>query len=206
MTTDEMSAIRSRYLGVDKKKRKIRKMSDKKFVFDWDEQDDTFNDASSVASALAATPGLSGKKAGAVMFGRGHLAGMDDGGVQEANTANRHADAIERRRATKGGNDERHWTEKQLSEMKDRDWRIFREDFSIATRGKKSSHYWPLFHFLNLYHLRWPDSITAPLMGGIYLAAGHTGGHRDGWIQGAFGHPAAGNSYRSAVPRSCRYC
>lgn len=139
MTTDEMSAIRSRYLGVDKKKRKIRKMSDKKFVFDWDEQDDTFNDASSVASALAATPGLSGKKAGAVMFGRGHLAGMDDGGVQEANTANRHADAIERRRATKGGNDERHWTEKQLSEMKDRDWRIFREDFSIATRGTNDS-------------------------------------------------------------------
>lgn len=110
-------------------------MSDKKFVFDWDDQDDTFNDASSVASALAATPGL-GQGAGAVMFGRGHLAGMDDGGVQEANTANRHADAIERRRATKGGNDERHWTEKPLYEMKDRDWRIFREDFSIATRGK----------------------------------------------------------------------
>lgn len=139
MTTDEMSAIRSRYLGVDKKKRKIRKMSDKKFVFDWDEQDDTFNDASTVASALAATPGLSEGRAGAVMFGRGHLAGMDDGGVQEANTANRHADAIERRRATKGGNDERHWTEKELHEMKDRDWRIFREDFSIATRGMMSS-------------------------------------------------------------------
>jgi ATP-dependent RNA helicase DDX23/PRP28 len=134
MTNDEMSALRSRYLGVDKKKRKVRKMSDKKFVFDWDDQDDTFNDASSAASALAATPGL-GKPAGAVMFGRGHLAGMDDGGVQEANTANRHADALERRRAAKGGGDERHWTEKKLHEMRDRDWRIFREDFSIATRG-----------------------------------------------------------------------
>ena len=109
-------------------------MSDKKFVFDWDDQDDTFNDVSSVASALAATPGLR-ERAGAVMFGRGHLAGMDDGGVQEANTANRHADALERRRAAKGGSDERHWSEKNLHEMRDRDWRIFREDFSIATRG-----------------------------------------------------------------------
>jgi hypothetical protein len=63
MTTDEISAIRSRYLGVDKKKRKIRKMSDKKFVFDWDDQDDTFNDVSTVASALAATPGLASRLA-----------------------------------------------------------------------------------------------------------------------------------------------
>lgn len=135
MTSDDLSAIRSRYLGVDKKKRKIRKMSDKKFVFDWDAQDDTFNDTSSAASSLAAAPGLKGQVAGAVMFGRGHLAGMDDGGVREANVANRHADALERRRAHKGGSDERHWTEKSLDEMKDRDWRIFREDFSIATRG-----------------------------------------------------------------------
>jgi ATP-dependent RNA helicase DDX23/PRP28 len=135
MTDGDLSAIRSRYLGVDKKKRKIRKMSDRKFVFDWDDQDDTFNDVASAASALASIPGLS-KSAGAVMFGRGHLAGMDDGGVQEATKANRqHADAIERRRATKGGGDERHWSEKKLEEMKDRDWRIFREDFSIATRG-----------------------------------------------------------------------
>jgi len=143
MTSDEISAIRSRYLGVDKKKRKIRKMSDKKFVFDWDDQDDTFNDVSSVASALAATPGL-GQPAGAVMFGRGHLAGMDDGGVQEANTANRHADALERRRAAKGGGDDRHWTDKKLHEMRDRDWRIFREDFSIATRGTPWLHAYTL--------------------------------------------------------------
>ena len=42
MTDTDLSAIRSRYLGVDKKKRKIRKMNDRKFVFDWDAQDDTF--------------------------------------------------------------------------------------------------------------------------------------------------------------------
>jgi hypothetical protein len=31
----------------------------------------------------------------------------------------------------------RHWQEKKLSEMTDRDWRIFREDFKISTRGGK---------------------------------------------------------------------
>ena len=46
-----------------------------------------------------------------------------------------HADALERRRAGRGNNDERHWSDKPLDEMKDRDWRIFREDFSIAARG-----------------------------------------------------------------------
>ena len=28
-----------------------------------------------------------------------------------------------------------HWTSKKLSEMTERDWRIFREDFNIAYRG-----------------------------------------------------------------------
>lgn len=31
--------------------------------------------------------------------------------------------------------DERHWSEKSLPEMTDRDWRIFREDYNIATKG-----------------------------------------------------------------------
>ncbi|QRW26973.1 DEAD/DEAH box helicase [Rhizoctonia solani] len=106
----DLSAIRSRYLGVDKKKRKIRKMNDRKFVFDWDEQEDTG----------------STQQSSAVMFGRGHLAGMEDGGGE------RMADAKERRAAARHGADERHWSDKPLNEMKERDWRIFREDFSIA--------------------------------------------------------------------------
>ena len=31
--------------------------------------------------------------------------------------------------------DDRHWSEKPLSEMKDRDWRILKEDFNISTKG-----------------------------------------------------------------------
>ena len=46
-----------------------------------------------------------------------------------------HLDALERKRAARTGFDDRHWSEKKLTEMKERDWRIFREDFSIAARG-----------------------------------------------------------------------
>ena len=31
--------------------------------------------------------------------------------------------------------DDRHWSEKQIDEMTERDWRIFREDYNIAIKG-----------------------------------------------------------------------
>ena len=31
--------------------------------------------------------------------------------------------------------DDRHWSEKLTTEMKERDWRIFKEDFNITTKG-----------------------------------------------------------------------
>ncbi|KAL5490293.1 PRP28 [Sanghuangporus weigelae] len=136
MNDNDLSAIRSRYLGVDKKKRKIRKMNDRKFVFDWDEQDDTLAEDSPMVVGA-------NRQGAQVMFGRGHLAGMDDGGsVPRASqpTEVKFSDALERRKAAKSGVDERHWSEKPLSEMKERDWRIFREDFSIATRGGLIPH------------------------------------------------------------------
>ncbi|TFY70404.1 hypothetical protein EVG20_g2606 [Dentipellis fragilis] len=111
MTQNEISAIRSRYLGVDKAKRKIRKMND--------------------------------RQGAQVMFGRGHIAGMDDGGgsgVRKAGVDPNLADPMERRKASKAGYDDRHWTEKPLDEMKERDWRIFREDFNIAARGGNIPH------------------------------------------------------------------
>lgn len=131
MNDNDLSAIRSRYLGVDKKKRKIRKMNDRKFVFDWDEQDDTLTEDSPMVVGA-------NRQGAQVMFGRGHLAGMDDGGGAPRSTQPtevKFSDSLERRKAAKSGIDERHWSEKPLSEMKERDWRIFREDFSIAARG-----------------------------------------------------------------------
>lgn len=55
-----------------------------------------------------------------VAFGRGHLGGFD--------TQNNR----------RGGLD-RHWTEKELIEMTERDWRIFREDFNISIKGLSTS-------------------------------------------------------------------
>ncbi|EPQ58209.1 P-loop containing nucleoside triphosphate hydrolase protein [Gloeophyllum trabeum ATCC 11539] len=135
MTESEMSAIRSRYLGVDKKKRKIRKMNDRKFVFDWDAQDDTLNNESPAAAGI-------NRQGAQIMFGRGHLAGLDDTGpIASRRTGDvQLADARERRQAAKAGLDERHWSEKPLEEMRDRDWRIFREDFSISARGGQIPH------------------------------------------------------------------
>ena len=139
MTSSELSAIRSRYLGVDKKKRPVRKISDRKFVFDWAEQDDTF--AMDSPSAVG-----SQRQGAAVMFGRGHLAGMENTSVPHLPRPSSSSSAaaagegssmvLDATGRKKVAIDERHWSEKPLSEMKDRDWRIFREDFSISARGR----------------------------------------------------------------------
>jgi len=41
---------------------------------------------------------------------------------------------VEAKRARQVAFDERHWSDKPLEEMKERDWRIFREDFNISTK------------------------------------------------------------------------
>lgn len=138
MTSSELSAIRSRYLGVDKKKRPVRKISDRKFVFDWAEQDDTF--AMDSPSAVG-----SQRQGAAVMFGRGHLAGMENSTIPHLPRPSGVGEPVNSMVSDSSGRkkvplDERHWSEKPLDEMKDRDWRIFREDFSISARGGNIPH------------------------------------------------------------------
>ena len=41
----------------------------------------------------------------------------------------------EERREEKQKWDDRHWSEKSLPEMTERDWRIFREDYNITLKG-----------------------------------------------------------------------
>ena len=134
MTSGELDAIRSRYLGVDKKKKPVRKTSDRKFVFAWSAHDDTF--------AMDSPAAIGSQRQGAaVMFGRGHLAGMENTYIptyplpgSDGREASSSLDltSVGRRKAPL---DERHWSEKPLSEMKDRDWRILKADFSISARG-----------------------------------------------------------------------
>lgn len=104
----ELASVRARYMGISEPKAKKRKVSDRKFVFDWS------TDADTSASDLATSTPLS------IAFGRGHFGGFDG--------------ANNRR----GGLD-RHWSEKELIEMTERDWRIFREDFNISTKGLSPS-------------------------------------------------------------------
>ncbi|GHJ89400.1 hypothetical protein NliqN6_5802 [Naganishia liquefaciens] len=144
MDDTDLETIRARYLGTStagKKKSRARAPGGdaggggkQKFVFDWDAAEDT--------SGAGLTGREQGVVAGGTMFG-GRLAGFDEGGERRgvAGGANDyHADSLERRRAARSGIDDRHWTEKPLAEMRDRDWRIFREDFSIAARGGSIPH------------------------------------------------------------------
>ena len=61
------SLKKDRYLGQAKKKKKVRKQNERKFVFDWDAGDDTSNDYNP----------LYRDRHQIQMFGRGYIAGMD---------------------------------------------------------------------------------------------------------------------------------
>ncbi|KAK9448301.1 P-loop containing nucleoside triphosphate hydrolase protein [Limtongia smithiae] len=103
--------LRERYMGVAEERRpkKRHMMSDKKFVFDWNASDDTSADMSAVYVPQKAVT---------------------------ADEMARRAKELELIRCRKEeGVENVHWTEKPLSMMKDRDWRIFKEDFSISTKG-----------------------------------------------------------------------
>jgi hypothetical protein len=194
MTENDLTALRDRYLGVTNKKRKIRKMNDRKFVFDWAEEEDTFASDSPIA--------LGANRQGAqVMFGRGRVGGMDDGGVAYSGTgaeANL-ADSMERRKAAKSGIDERHWSDKPLPEMKERDWRIFREDFSIAARGE---HLLRNMQFLCLrsFLCRWFYSPPIAFLGGVYDPTIYTQRYRKDWLQGTLAHSTTSYPNRFAEP------
>ena len=58
---------------------------------------------------------------------------------------------------------QRHWSEKALDEMEERDWRIFKEDFEINTRGHRIPH--PL--------RSWKESILPPVILHTLAKAGY---------------------------------
>lgn len=150
----EASLLRSRYLGPEvnqqshfsAKKKRMRTM-DKKFNFDWDAGEDTWRDNDPLYSSQTLNRG-------------GSYAGLGGEFDQEAEErVKKRARMIEQRdvengkeraagimedfyrardraqeRADKTGLGRR-WTEKALHEMRERDWRIFKEDFGIATKG-----------------------------------------------------------------------
>ncbi|KAJ2765591.1 mRNA splicing protein prp28, partial [Coemansia nantahalensis] len=133
LTDKEREAISQRYLvgdaGGGNGSGRARRLGGRKVRFDWDAGEDTSRDISDL---------YQGRGAQAALFGRGHVAGTErrapaassDGASAAAAAA---AAAGPGRR--KAFWDERHWSEKTLEEMADRDWRIFKEDYSIACKG-----------------------------------------------------------------------
>ncbi|EPS37081.1 hypothetical protein H072_9307 [Dactylellina haptotyla CBS 200.50] len=140
----EAKVIRLRYMGADLdsnslNKKKRRKTSERKFTFEWGADEDTSQDYNPIYA----------QRSEAKFFGRGRLGGFaetDRSTKQYAAALESRGDYEERRRARelvemdrkKRENmswSDKHWSEKPLEMMKERDWRIFKEDFNIATKG-----------------------------------------------------------------------
>ncbi|CAG5183709.1 uncharacterized protein ALTATR162_LOCUS10715 [Alternaria atra] len=146
---DAEALIRQRYMGAEQNqstfsaKKKRKRTTEKKFNFEWNEEEDTSHDYNPIYQ----------QKAEASFFGRGRLGGFSEE-VTDAATkkmveaiierdpehGRERAEALlemERRRKDRGGRAQldKHWSEKRLENMRERDWRIFKEDFSIATKG-----------------------------------------------------------------------
>ncbi|KAL6482572.1 hypothetical protein MHYP_G00074440 [Metynnis hypsauchen] len=140
----ELQAIKERYLGGMKKRRRTRHLNDRKFVFEWDASEDTSIDYNPLYK----------EKHQVQLYGRGFIAGIDLK-QQKRDQSRFYGDLMEKRRTmeekeqeeqrlkkmrkkeAKQRWDDRHWSQKKLDEMTDRDWRIFREDYSITTKGGK---------------------------------------------------------------------
>uniref|UniRef100_A0A8C5BJ73 Probable ATP-dependent RNA helicase DDX23 n=1 Tax=Gadus morhua TaxID=8049 RepID=A0A8C5BJ73_GADMO len=140
----ELQAIKERYLGGTKKRRRTRHLNDRKFVFEWDASEDTSIDYNPIYK----------EKHSVQLYGRGYIAGIDLK-QQKRDQSHFYGELMETRRTleekeqeevrlkkvrkkeAKQRWDDRHWVQKKLEEMTDRDWRIFREDYSITTKGGK---------------------------------------------------------------------
>lgn len=143
----EIQAIKQRYLGGVKKRKKIRRLADRKFVFEWDTGEDTAVDYNPIYTDRHQIQ----------LFGRGHIGGIDIK-WQKKETGKFYQEMLEKRRTQEEKNqeasrikkqrdlekqrayDDRHWSKKSLEEMGERDWRILREDFTISTKGGKIPH------------------------------------------------------------------
>merc|ERR1712071_730543 len=138
----EMEAIKDRYLGMAKKKRRVRRLNERKFVFEWDASEDTAVDYNPIYKDRHQVQ----------FYGRGHVAGIDIKS-QKKDQSEFYGKLVEKRRTDgekaqekvrlkkeqkredKQKWDDRHWMEKKVDEMTERDWRIFREDYNITIKG-----------------------------------------------------------------------
>ncbi|KAI1005598.1 Pre-mRNA-splicing ATP-dependent RNA helicase [Podosphaera aphanis] len=146
----QAALIRTRYMGAETNqstfsaKKKRRRTTEKKFNFEWNAEEDTSPDYNPIYST----------RAEAGFYGRGRLGGFGED-LSESG-ALKYAKALEERDAEAGSarakellemerrrkedsagrsSLDKHWSEKKLEHMRERDWRIFKEDFNISTKG-----------------------------------------------------------------------
>ncbi|KAK0618217.1 P-loop containing nucleoside triphosphate hydrolase protein [Bombardia bombarda] len=143
MEKNDEAELRARYMGpvinqsTFSAKKKRRRTAANKFNFDWDPDDDTSRPFDPV---YAERPEPLFKLAG--------YETTDDVVMRKAEAIRRGDPETGEERArllleqhergkvrTERKNLGKHWSEKSLDDMKERDWRIFKENFGIATKG-----------------------------------------------------------------------
>lgn len=140
----EAKAIRERYMGPGaakstfSAKNKRRKTTGNKFRFDWDPEEDTSQLRPDLPefSAIPPRPGVDDDdtvRAWARRKAESFKKYDPETGEQRAREFLEETERnIQRNSFTRLG---KHWSEKSLAEMRERDWRIFKEDFGIASKG-----------------------------------------------------------------------
>lgn len=144
----EAALVKEKYMGADQTsnfsaKKKRKRTTDRKFNFEWSAEEDTSGDYNPLYQ----------HRHEANFFGRGRLAGFGDDVTDSV--ARKYARALEDRDHEAGGirakeilemerrrkedstrsQLDKHWSEKKLEHMRERDWRIFKEDYNISTKG-----------------------------------------------------------------------
>ena len=154
----EVKTIRDHYLGGQEKVRKVAKPSEKstRFKFNWEAGEDTMKDDHN--------PLYTNRTKINALFGRGYIAGVDqreqrkssnyldilsekrqDISGSSSSASDYHGggvDVLSRKRQREDRDDGlggKHWSDKDLGAMTDRDWRIFREDFDIRIQGGRAT-------------------------------------------------------------------
>jgi ATP-dependent RNA helicase DDX23/PRP28 len=143
MERNDEAELRARYMGPEvnqstfSAKKKRRRTAANKFNFDWDPDDDTSRPFDPIyaerpdplfrLAGYENSDELILRKAEAIR--RGDPETGEERARQLLEQHERIKQAAERKNLGK------HWSEKKLEDMKERDWRIFKENFGIATKG-----------------------------------------------------------------------
>jgi ATP-dependent RNA helicase DDX23/PRP28 len=141
----EAALIKARYMGPEMNKstfsakNKRRRTTEKKFNFGWNDEEDTSQDWNPIYKDRIETQFRMGgfgfemteeiaQRQARMLAERDHEHGAER--ARELLERTRHAKERANRNALG-----KHWSQKTLEEMRERDWRIFKEDFGIATKG-----------------------------------------------------------------------